>query len=126
MQQVLSSPFKRGGDVLELTGRSHYLTFLNGVYREVERAHRGNPVYKLMCVILSPPPPRVLKKISIAIVFVAYHHLCMRFDAGLNDSCIFDVRVMCACVMCTMCVQGADQCSENTPARGVCVPVYGH
>ncbi|EGD81760.1 hypothetical protein PTSG_11881 [Salpingoeca rosetta] len=52
--KVLSSSFKRGGDVLELSGRSHYLTFLNGVYREVERSHRGNPVYKLMAPIDAP------------------------------------------------------------------------
>eukprot|EP01147_Barroeca_monosierra_P008355 gene8355-895_t len=44
--KILNSPFKSDGDTFELTSRSVLLSFLNGVYNEVSRQHRGNAVYK--------------------------------------------------------------------------------
>eukprot|EP00730_Choanoeca_flexa_P003688 TRINITY_DN11475_c0_g1_i1.p1 TRINITY_DN11475_c0_g1~~TRINITY_DN11475_c0_g1_i1.p1 ORF type:complete len:1545 (+),score=458.13 TRINITY_DN11475_c0_g1_i1:42-4676(+) len=43
---ITTSPPKDGGDILQLSGRSHYLTFLNGVYVELSMQFKGYPVYR--------------------------------------------------------------------------------
>lgn len=43
---VTGSAPKPGGDVLQLSGRSHYLIFLNGVYVELDMLFQGYPVYR--------------------------------------------------------------------------------